>query len=212
MPRRTQPVAIRRGPLPLLIGGILLVVLIAALVAIVLSSDGSPGLAEPALQQVTVSGAALPSLPQSGADPAVGLPIPVLHGTGLDGEAVEIGPDSGAQAIVVLAHWCPHCQAELPVLTEWLSRNGLPAGVRVVALSTAIDPGRPNYPPSAWLQREGWTQPTLIDDASSSALAALGLNTFPGFVFVHGDGTVAARTSGEIGAERFAAALASLAP
>jgi len=84
--------------------------------------------------------------------------------------------------------------------------------VSVVGLSTAIDPVRPNYPPSAWFEREGWGQSTLVDDATSEALRALGLNTFPGFVFVDSQGAVVLRLTGEIGADRFAEILASLAP
>ena len=71
---------------------------------------------------------------------------------------------------------------------------------------------RPNYPPSAWFEREGWAQPTMIDDDNSSALEALGLSTFPGFVFVDGQGTVVQRLTGEIGADRFGEILNSIAP
>jgi cytochrome c biogenesis protein CcmG/thiol:disulfide interchange protein DsbE len=211
MPRRRQPTTARRSPTLVVVGGIAAVVILAAVVA-VLASTGSSGLAEPASRQLVVSGTPLPALPASGADPALGQLLPSITGTGLDGEAVQIGPDAGAQAIVVLAHWCPHCRAEVPLLTEWLASNQPPAGVRVVALSTAIDAARPNYPPSAWLEREGWARPTLVDDAGSTGLDALGITNFPGFVFVNADGTVASRTTGEIGMDAFAAALEAIAP
>ena len=55
-------------------------------------------------------------------------------------------------------------------------------------------------------------QPTLIDDADSTALNALGINSFPGFVFVAADGTVAERLTGEIGLERLGQAIATVAP
>jgi len=194
-----------------MIGGIVTVVILAAAVAL-LASTAPSGLAEPAPRKLVIAGAPLPAMPQSGTDAGAGQLVPSISGTGLDGEPVQIGPDAGAQAIVVLAHWCPHCQAEVPVLTEWLASNQPPAGVRVVALSTAIDAARPNYPPSAWLEREGWTQPTLVDDAGSTGLAALGVSTFPAFVFVNPDGTVASRLTGEIGADQFAAALNAIAP
>jgi thiol-disulfide isomerase/thioredoxin len=125
---------------------------------------------------------------------------------------MTIGPDDGALAIVVVAHWCPHCQAEIPVLSDWMAANELPDGVRVVTVSTGIDPARPNYPPSAWLEREGWTQPTLNDDASNSALTALGMASFPAFVFVNEDGTVAQRATGEIPIDQWEAALATITP
>jgi hypothetical protein len=182
-----------------------------AIVAVLLSQPASGELSEPASQLLSIEGTALPELPSDGADPAVGQTIPRLVGTGLEGETVEIGPANGAQAIVVVAHWCPHCQAEVPELSAWLADNPLPDGVRLVTLSTAIDPARPNYPPSAWLEREGWPGPVLTDDAESSGLAALGLNAFPGFVFVNADGTVASRAIGG-GAEGFAAGIASITP
>jgi hypothetical protein len=179
---------------------------------VVLTSTSSSGIAEPATQPLAIEGAPLPDLPESGTDPAIGQAIPRLVGTGTRGETVEIGPADGAQAIVVVAHWCPHCQAEIPQLSDWLANHDVPDGVRVVTLSTGIDPARPNYPPSAWLGREGWPAPVLIDDASSSGLASLGLHLFPGFVFVRADGTVASRVVGEIGTDEFAAGLASIAP
>lgn len=211
MPRRSQPSTARRSLTLVVVGGIAAVVILAAVVAL-LASTASSGLAEPASRQLVVSGASLPALPASGTDPAVGQLVPSISGTGPDGEPVQIGPGDGAQAIVVVAHWCPHCQAEVPLLTEWLASSEPPPGVRVVALSTAIDAARPNYPPSAWLEREGWAQPTLIDDAGSSGLAALGATTFPAFVFVNPDGTVASRVTGEIGADQFGAALSAIAP
>lgn len=115
-------------------------------------------------------------------------------------------------AIVILAYWCPHCQAELPGLVELLRSRGVASGTSVLGLSTGIDPLRPNYPPSAWLERERWAEPTLVDDADDSALRALGMSSFPGFVFVDANGAVVLRLTGEIGAERFGQILTTLAP
>lgn len=213
VPRRspTTVASTGRSLLPLVIGGVAIVA-IAAILAVLLTSPASTGAAEPATEPLTVEGDALPALPSSGTDPAIGATIPRLVGTGLERESVEIGPAGGAQAIVVVAHWCPHCQAEIPGLSAWLAEEGAPHGVRVVTLSTAIDPARPNYPPSSWLAREEWTAPVLVDDSASSGLAALGLGGFPGFVFVNADGTVAARVTGAIGSEAFAEQVAAIAP
>lgn len=209
-PRRSQPIQ-RRSRTPLIIGGLIAVVAVAALVAVVIGGGAPSGASEPAAQ-VAVSGEPLAALSDPAADPAVGRPVPTLSGTGLDGQPISIGPDDGPMAIVVMAHWCPHCQAELPVIVQLIEQGDVPEGVSIVGLSTAIDAVRPNYPPSAWLDREGWAQPTLIDDANSRALAALGLNTFPGFVFVDAQGVVVQRLTGEIGADQFGEILRSLAP
>ena len=209
---RRPPVPTRRSSTPLIIGGVAIIVVVAAVVAFAMSGTGSGDVPEPAREPVAVRGMLLPTLTSPAADPGVGQAIPTISGIGLDGQALEFGPDDGPIAIVVLAHWCPHCQAELPGLADFIAEGLIPAGVSVVGVSTAIDPVLPNYPPSAWLQREGWTQPTLVDDADSTALTALGIESFPGFIFLAADGTVAQRLTGEIGVERFVQALESIAP
>jgi len=88
----------------------------------------------------------------------------------------------------------------------------MPEGVELVAISTSINQAQPNYPPSAWLEREGWTVRTMVDDASSRALQSLGMSSFPGFVFVDADGRVVSRTTGEIPAAQFDQLVNSLAP
>jgi cytochrome c biogenesis protein CcmG/thiol:disulfide interchange protein DsbE len=209
-PRRSQPTS-RRSSTPFILGGVAALVVIAAVAAVVIAGLVPGDVAEPAAK-VTISGAPLPALTDPAADPSVGQQLPILSGIGLDGQPIVIGPDDGPMAIVVLAHWCPHCRAELPDLVQLIEHGGVPEGVSVVGVSTAIDAVRPNYPPSAWFEREGWVQPTVIDDASSSALQALGLSEFPGFVFVDDHGAIALRLTGEIGADRLGEVLDSLAP
>jgi cytochrome c biogenesis protein CcmG, thiol:disulfide interchange protein DsbE len=146
---------------------------------------------------VTVAGTDLPAFDGDAADPAVGTPMPTLEGTALDGSPLTIPSAGRPTMIVFLAHWCPHCQAEVPVIQDWVDGGGLPAGVDLVSVSTAVDPARPNYPPSEWLAREGWTAPVLVD-GDEAALAAGGVSAFPFFVAVDADGNVVLRTSGEL--------------
>jgi hypothetical protein len=211
MPRRSEPVAAPRRLNPLLlIGGAVAVLLVIAAVVAVALSGGSTSVNEPATS-IQVSGS-LPAFPGSGPDPAAGEELPTLSGTGVSGAPLTISPDDGPMAVVILAHWCSHCQAEVPVLTDYLAANGMPEGVTIKALSTSIQAASPNYPPSAWLQREEWPVPTLTDDAASSGLQALGVTSFPGFVFVDAEGRVVQRMTGEIGAEAFDQIVRSLAP
>ena len=71
----------------------------------------------------------------------------------------------------------------------------MPEGVDLVSVATSIDPTRPNYPPDAWLQREGWTAP-VIADTTNAVAEAYGLTAFPYWVFVGPDGKVVARAIG----------------
>lgn len=154
----------------------------------------------------------LPMLPAGGADPAVGMVIPTVTGTTLDGEELTIGPDGTAKVIVFLAHWCPACQQEVPAIVEYLEDNDLPAGVELVSVSTAVDPSRGNYPPSTWLDDEGWTAPVLADSESGTAAAAYGLPGFPYFVVADVEGRVVARASAVLDGPQLAALFDAAAP
>jgi len=159
-------------------------------------------------QPVTVTGTPLVEL-ADGDDAAIGATIPSVTGSSFDGSAVSIAPGS-KYLLVFLAHWCPHCQAEVPVLVDHCAANGLPEGVEVVAIATATTPDRPNYPPSDWLSDEGWTPPVLADSAEFEAAKAFGVSAFPFFVFVNSDGTVSSRITGEQPIETIEAELARL--
>jgi len=141
----------------------------------------------------------LPPMPQSQTmdTSATGLVAPELKGQDFNGHEVTITNDGHAKAVVFLAHWCPHCQQEVPRVQQWLNETGGVPGVDLYSVATAINSARPNYPPSKWLEREGWTVPVIRDDENNSALIAYGAGGFPYWVFINADGTVALRTSGE---------------
>jgi len=92
--------------------------------------------------------------------------------------------------------WCPHCQAEVPRIVA-LAKAGKVA-VPIVGVATGTDPSAPNYPPSAWLQREGWPYPVLVDTKTETAARAYGLPGYPFLVFVDAQGQVVGRLSGEV--------------
>lgn len=194
---------------PWLIGGVLaVIVLVIGTISILSTTSSDPSDREPIEQTraVAASGAALPLLPDGGADPAIGLVAPTVTGEGFGGGGVEIG--AGAPTLVTfLAHWCPHCQAEVPELVAW-NRSGLPTGLRVVGVSTSVDERRDNYPPSDWLAREGFPFTVMADSAGNEAATAFGVSGFPFFVLLDADGTVVWRGSGELPVEQLEATIA----
>jgi thiol-disulfide isomerase/thioredoxin len=172
-------------------------------VAVVASRSGSDDGVPAGVQQVrpvSVSGPALPVL-GDGADPAVGVAIPEVDGKDFAGDPVAIRSDGIPKLIVFLAHWCPHCRNEVPVIAGWLADKGTPEGIDLLSVSTAASKDRPNYPPSVWLEREDWTPPALVDDADGTVAQAFGLSAFPFFVAVDAGGDVVARGSGELDVE-----------
>ena len=157
-----------------------------------------------------ISGDPLPTFEGPVDDPAIGRPAPVVEGSGFDGNPTAIADDGRAKVVVFLAHWCSHCQAEVPLLQAWIDAGGVPEGVDVISVVTAIDPGRPNHPPEAWLEREGWSAPVVVDPENTVA-AAYGLAAFPFWTFVAADGTVQARAAGELAIPQLSAVVAGLA-
>jgi len=146
-----------------------------------------------------VTGESLPAFSRSGRDRAEGQPVPAVTGTDHEGQRVRFGPEEGATIVLVVSHWCPECRRLLPVVRDWVARDRLPDGVQIRLVSTAEDPQRPNHPAGAWLQRERWTAPVVVDTdgAVADALGA-GSGDLPLWVFVGADGRVAERRTGPI--------------
>jgi cytochrome c biogenesis protein CcmG/thiol:disulfide interchange protein DsbE len=183
-------------------------VVVAGVIAIAVAAGGGGGddkdvVARPGdpievAAEVTVGGSKLPNYTGTGRDAAIGMTAPTLGGVDFAGANVEAGGATGEPyAVVFLAHWCPHCQAEVPRLVS-LGRNGQITGVDVVGVATGTTDERPNYPPSTWLSREGWRFGVLVDDAAYSAAGAYGLTSYPFLVFVDAEGEVAGRIAGEV--------------
>ena len=211
--RKAHDPAPRRWLVPAIIIG---VVAIAAIIAIVAAGGGSDKAAEtPGLEQVqpvTVSGTPLPTFGGDTAnDPAIGMTIPTVTGKSFDGTPVTIEATGSPQMLMFVAHWCPHCQREVPIVSDWLKQGGLPAGVQLSTVATGTSADAPNYPPSAWLEKNDWPSPIMADSSNADAATAFGLESYPYFVWVDGDGKVAARASGELTTDQIESVVQQLA-
>jgi thiol-disulfide isomerase/thioredoxin len=139
-------------------------------------------------------------------DPAIGTVFPVMKGKDFNGTDITVGgPTEQPTMVAFLAHWCPHCNREVPALVELNNRNGVPANLDVVGVSTGVDASAPNYPPSQWFVDEKWPWATMADDENSSAFVNSGGSGFPYVVILDTDGKILARDSGEKTAEQLAA-------
>jgi thiol-disulfide isomerase/thioredoxin len=199
--RHPSPPSSNRG-LYLTLAGVAAVV-VGLFVVAMIARGGGDTVAQTA--PVTIQGEPLPPFPQGAGgvadpatDPAVGQVAPTLEGVSFDGAPVRVAADGTPRLVLFLAHWCPHCQVEVTKIQQMVDEGRLPDGVEVVAVSTSASPGRPNYPPSAWLEREGWSSPVLVDDGASAAGQAFGLTSFPYGVYLDGDNRVVVRTAGAL--------------
>ncbi len=153
------------------------------------SSNFEPGV-------VAVDGEPLPTHDRAPEDPAVGLPAPEAIGEDAEGNEIAITADGRPKVLLFIAHWCGHCQAEVPVLQDWVDENGLPDDVDVIAVNTRFQTGANVWTPTAWLEDEGWTVPTMLDDADAAAAAMFGLGGTPYYVVIDAEGDVVTRASG----------------
>lgn len=197
-PRSGRPVATNRSYAPFVVVGVVFVVALGIALLAASGDDGGGGDGDLlATAGITVTGGQLPPLPDGGDDPAVGSAAPTLEGVSPRGEGTSVAFDRPT-LLAFMAHWCPHCQAELPELVELAGEGGLD-DVEAVVVLTGTDSGAPNYPPGAWVDREGWTGRVLLDDERSSAASAFGLTSYPYLVLVDADGEVIARNAGGLG-------------
>lgn len=185
----------------------------SALVATLLLTAGDDDTAATDVAQtapVELSGPALASF--SDPDQAIGATVPTFSAQTFDGGRATLAPNGTARLYGFFAHWCPHCQREVPRVADWLDTHDLPAGVEVIAISTGVDSSADNYPPSEWFSREVWPATVVMDDEVSSIASGFGLTSFPFWVTVDADGVVVDRIAGEISTADFESMIANINP
>ena len=184
-----------------IVGGVVGLGLIVWL-AIAIAGEGSVDEAI-AYGEVTVEGNSLPFFESGSADPAVAQTAPTVTGEDWDGNQFTIGPSDSAKIVVMLAHWCPHCQRELPLIQDWVDSGGLPEGVELYGTTVLTNRVRDGdtWPPQDWLLENGWTSPTIMDDQSGSIVEAYGMVGTPTYVVLGPGNENLGRLSGEIGLE-----------
>ena len=173
-----------------------LLIVLAVIAAVVLAgavllsgggedTDGFAGPSAPG--EVSIERAAGPQLATGEAVP--GFQAPSLTGSEVDWNDYEGSPT----VLVVWASWCPHCQAELPVLVPAVQQR---SGLELVSVTTSIGVN-PGPTPPGFLAEEGLTMTTAVDDAQGTLAAGLGVTSFPTVYYVDASGRVIAATVGE---------------
>ena len=156
-------------------------------------------------QTVEATGEILSGLEDPNNDPARGAVAPVLKGFAFDGTPLTIAPTGKPKMVVFLAHWCSHCNAEVPRLIEWKNSGTMPGDMEVIGVSTGARDDAPNWPPSQWVVDKGWPWPVMADSEDQGAALAFGVSGYPGLLLLDGDGKVLARRSGEASIEELKA-------
>jgi len=196
--KQRRPNNTRSRAVPVTVAVLLGLVAIALIVAL-FSGGPSNDDSDTQTSEVDILGESLLRFDSTAADPTIGEQAPAFTASHFDGTEVTVTPSDGTPRILLfITHWCPHCQAEVRSLTDWFNRNGLPSNVEVIAISTSVDQGAPNYPPSLWLHNANWPAPVVRDSSSSDLASAYGLSGFPYLVAIDGSGNIVRRSSGQL--------------
>lgn len=141
----------------------------------------------------------LPEFPSdpNAADPAIHQTIPTFTAQDFSGVSHTVRPGNGPYMLVFAAHWCPHCQKELPDLVAMKKNKKIPADVDMIVIATSTSSERPNYPPSSWLKDMPWPGLSVADTRDGAIAQAFGLTGYPYIIYIADDGSVQARTQGE---------------
>ena len=148
--------------------------------------------------QVTGPSAAGPAAPGL---LAVGTAAPDLTWT-LDGRADSLAAQRGHPVLLeFFATWCPHCQAEAPLLTR-LAQQYAPQGLRVFGVSASPLSQDQRGAVSvadirSYASRYGAQFPQLLD-VSLTGAQRYGIRGFPTLYVVGKDGTIQYVDSGEV--------------
>lgn len=192
--------------------GVAILIALAAAIAVFASGgddNSSPtttadivdgGVAPAEFQKVIVEGGALDPLGDDATDPARGKVAPSISGYTHSGFPVSVKPatDGAPTMLVFLAHWCPHCNAEMPRLVKWYESGQVPTDLRVVGVTTSSRDDQANWPPSKWMQSFDWPFEVFADSETNQAGVAYGVDGYPFMVILDKDGKVVARHSGEM--------------
>jgi thiol-disulfide isomerase/thioredoxin len=149
-------------------------------------------------QTSTITGDKLPDTPDNDGvvDSSIGKTVPKVMAKDFQGKESPLIQAGKPTLLTFAAHWCPHCNKEVPLITKLINGNKL-SGIDAVVIATGTDATRPNYPPSDWLASEQWPARVAVDDQAGSIHAAFGGGGYPTMVFVDKDGKVVARMTGE---------------
>ena len=215
---KKQPQKSNNGTV-MLIGISVAIVAIGALVIVLFTGSdtkttpGSSGSTLKQFQSATVTGslARFPDPTKNEKETEIGKPAPTVVGKDFAGNTVNLIEPGKPTMIAFVAHWCPHCNKEVPLIVDWMATGGN-KGVDVIAVATGSDQNNPNWPPSEWLANLSWPGRVIADSQDAKIATAYGLTGYPLLVFVDSKGKVTDRMSGEEPIANIQAAIDKIAP
>lgn len=137
------------------------------------------------------------------AQPLVGLALPDLPYLGVDGKAYQTAALKGSPLLLtVFAHWCSHCQIELPLIQTWV-KSQAPKGLVWVAIEGSMATPEQVKTFATTYQID---LPLYLDPAGG-IVGAVKASGYPTDLFVDATGTVRGGSRGTFDAPAYEALL-----
>ncbi len=190
---------------PVIVGGVVIIAIVAIVGFVVIGGGSDSGDSSDSGQS--------PTGESGGSVAAVGDQAPPLSGKNMTGDGtVSLSDMAGKPTLVVFwANWCPHCQAELPVVQQvWEAADGR-YNVLTVASAQEANPTSAQYSTAEkFIETVGMTMPT-IDDSDNKALDTWGVQGFPSIYVVDSSGKIVDQPSPGASASQLEQTLKSVA-
>jgi thiol-disulfide isomerase/thioredoxin len=188
--RQAERRAQQRRTLGIALGGVALIAVVVVFVVVLMGGDGGGnGSGASETGEITVEGTPRDTPLQPGES------MPSFTAPELSGGTVDWSDYAGKPVVLsVWAPWCPHCQAELPVVDRVMKDY---VGVGWVTIVTSIG-DQPGPTPEEYMLENQLDFPVAVDDETETLAAAFGIQGFPTLYFVNSDGTVALELEGEV--------------
>lgn len=136
----------------------------------------------------------------STAGAVVGARLPTISGVDYDGNAVTVGPDGEPVTIVVIAHWCEYCKAEIQDLHAAMLAGTYVPSESLVAISTRHLPFV-SWPPKEALKLEDFPGKVIVDTDSSLA-SYFDIRTTPTWYFTDARGVIRKVVTGTLSVQQ----------
>lgn len=187
----------RNWAFPAIIAAVVLVGIVIVLIA-ALGKEDTPA------SDITLAGGgpgdAAPVLTVEGGPTEQGQAAPSISGVDMyTGRTVSLQEMQGKPTLLtVWAHWCPHCQKELPIIQQLSQEQAGNFNFLTVSTSAGSQPAAGQYAtPATLMKTQGITMPSLRDDGTK-AMQALGAEGFPTLLMIDADGNAVGKASGEM--------------
>lgn len=146
------------------------------------------------------------SIQTTGTQAAPDFTLPIVSGNGLTGQTLTLSSLRGKVVLLeFMEPWCPHCQAEAPVLEKLYTQYSNNSDVVMLSVAGPWE-GATAQDAAGFIKTYGssWT---YVYDSSGSIVNEYGVTATPTFIIIGRDGSLLARYEGDQTIDTLAAGL-----